>query len=245
MQRADTLGIFAPILSFAVIDTTSRWWRRRAGETVSEGVQMTNSRRLVVTIALTFVTIGVANHSAVAQLVQPLPNPSPRGPELVPPPATPRPAPAVGPVMPEDRPIGQLSATIATRSTDLPPDVATAYFSKAMPADEVRPWRDNVYFWDAPDFCYRPLYYQETNLERYGYSPCPHLQPALSAAHFFAATVALPYSMTVHPSRECVYPLGYYRPGSPAPRQIQWPELQPKAITAETAVAAGLILLIP
>lgn len=206
---------------------------------------MAKSQTGLVTMVLLTALLG-GGLSATGQSAPPLPlTPPPTGTETLPAPLKASAPKTAGPIYPEERPISSLTASIAPKSPELPQDVASAHFAQPMRAEEIRPWRDTVYFWDAPDYCHRPLYYQEINLERYGYTPCPVLQPAISGAHFFAATVALPYSMTVHPSRECVYPLGHYRPGSYVPRQIHWPELRPKALTVEAGVTAGLILLIP
>jgi hypothetical protein len=83
------------------------------------------------------------------------------------------------------------------------------------------------------------------NLERFGYTHCPIVQPAISGAHFFCATLALPYTMTMRPHGECIYPLGHYRPGSHVPYRPIWPEWNPLAASAEVGTIAGLILLIP
>ena len=84
-------------------------------------------------------------------------------------------------------------------------------------------------------FCHRPLYFEEINLERYGYGCGWCLQPGASAAHFFGTVPALPYLMTVDCPHECIYTLGHYRPGSCPPWRAtgrpatHWP-LRPKAV---------------
>lgn len=148
-------------------------------------------------------------------------------------------------VYPEDKPIGSLTLNIAPRAGVLPKNMAAGRFDIEVPSWELRPWEETVYFWDAPAFCHRPLYYEEKNLERLGYTHFPHLQPVVSAAHFTICTLGLPYSMTVNPPHECMYPLGHYRPGSPVPFQHNWPEWDPAAAAVQTGVVAGLILLIP
>jgi hypothetical protein len=55
----------------------------------------------------------------------------------------------------------------------------------------------------------------------------------------------LPYMMTVHCPNEPIYSLGYYRPGSRAPYQINWPDVRLDATLVETAFITGLIFLIP
>ena len=86
--------------------------------------------------------------------------------------------------------------------------------------DEVfqqRTWVASTMTWKASGVCHKPLYFEDVQLERYGHSAGPILQPALSSAHFFASVVSLPYQMGINPPNECRYPLGYYRPGNCAP----------------------------
>jgi hypothetical protein len=92
---------------------------------------------------------------------------------------------------------------------------------------------------------HRPLYFEETNAERYGYTPSYTLQPLLSAAHFFATLPALPYLMMLERPHDCLYTLGHYRPGSCAPRRCRrWP-LKLSASAVQTSFVVGLILLLP
>ena len=71
--------------------------------------------------------------------------------------------------------------------------------------------------WKASNLCHKPLYFEEVNLERYGHTAGPVLQPLVSSAHFFGNIIVLPYKMGVHGPTECQYSLGYYRPGNCAP----------------------------
>jgi hypothetical protein len=108
-----------------------------------------------------------------------------------------------------------------------------------------RCWGPSHYHWDATCLCHRPLYFEEINLERYGYG-CPEcIQPAASAAHFFATVPALPYCMAVECPCECVYTLGHYRPGSCPPWRWHWPPCEIPATATEAAVLAALILIFP
>ena len=129
----------------------------------------------------------------------------------------------------------------------MPVDLAGPRFAKAgivyAPVSERRPWEQSSYCWEAPGTAHNPLYFEEINLERYGYN-YGHLQPIVSAAHFFATIPLLPYEMTVHPPHEEVYSLGYYRPGDAAPRQRRRIELRADAGAMETAAVIGTILLL-
>jgi hypothetical protein len=152
---------------------------------------------------------------------------------------------ARGPFMPEERPIKSLSAAIRPIANQLPPDFAEAHFRSPASHGDGRPWHDTLYFWEPPALCHRPLYFEEANLERYGYGLPPVFQPVVSGTRFLATTAALPYLMTAQSPRDCVYTLGRDRPGSLAPRRPHYPELRPAAGAAEVGAAAGLILLIP
>lgn len=106
-------------------------------------------------------------------------------------------------------------------------------------------WAEVDFQWACTALCHRPLYFEEVNLERYGYGANPLIQPALSGAHFFLTIPTLPYKLVAQPPRECVYTLGYYRPGSPAPRRWHHVNWDPTAATVEGLTATGLVFLIP
>lgn len=148
------------------------------------------------------------------------------------------------------RPIGALTTNIAVPGKDVPPDFAHLRFAREgeefYPSGIGRPWLHYNYYWQASGFCHQPLYFEEVNLERYGYTcACPCLQPVCSAAHFFATVPLLPYKMVTQPPCDCQYTLGYYRPGSWAPYQCQRPIISADATAVEAALIVGLIFLIP
>lgn len=82
---------------------------------------------------------------------------------------------------------------------------------------EPRMWVPQTYTWTASSLCHKPLYFENIQLERYGHSHGPFLQPVHSAAHFFISLASWPYQATIHPANECQYALGFYRPGNCAP----------------------------
>jgi hypothetical protein len=149
--------------------------------------------------------------------------------------------------LPEERPIGGIGTDISPKGDLLPRAIGTVAVrpSGVICGDAPLLWAETVYFWDAPAFCYRPLYYEEINLERHGYTHCRLIQPALSAAHFATATAFLPYQMTVHKPLECIYPLGHYRAGSPVPFRYHRPELRADAALVQAGTVLGLIFIIP
>ncbi|MGA2256076.1 MAG: hypothetical protein ABSG53_15625 [Thermoguttaceae bacterium] len=103
------------------------------------------------------------------------------------------------------------------------------------------------YAWDAPATCNNPLYFEDANLERHGYSLryFRMFQPVVSGAEFFATIPTLPYQLTATPPCECVYTLGQYRPGSCVPYQINYPPWSAAGGLAEAGTAVGLVFLIP
>jgi hypothetical protein len=80
-----------------------------------------------------------------------------------------------------------------------------------------RCWPQVTYLWKASALCHKPLYFEDEQLERYGHSWPPCVQPFVSGAHFFTHLPVLPYCMGVEPPTECIYALGHYRPGNCAP----------------------------
>lgn len=142
-------------------------------------------------------------------------------------------------------PLATMSASIALPSGKLPTNAAAECAAQTSDTRLCCGWAGTEHHWSATCMRHRPLYFEEINAERYGYTVCYAMQPVISAARFFATIPALPYKMMVERPRDCIYTLGHYRPGSCAPRR--WNRL-PWQITAgvvETGFIAGMILLIP
>jgi hypothetical protein len=99
--------------------------------------------------------------------------------------------------------------------------------------------------WTASSLCHKPLYFEDQHLERYGHSWGPRLQPVMSGARFFLTVPALPYEMGLYPPWECIYPLGYYRPGSCAPYMLDPLPLSVRAALVEGGVWTGMAALVP
>jgi hypothetical protein len=119
------------------------------------------------------------------------------------------------------RPIREIGTAIAPSVGELPENVAQKRFA-AVPviaASEIggRGWSESVYMWQAPALSYRPLYFEEPNVERYGHGAGCVVQPVLSGAHFFSAAVLLPVQLVLERPWELTFPLGHERPGSAAP----------------------------
>lgn len=144
--------------------------------------------------------------------------------------------------------ISSLSLDIRPPDGDLPPDAAGSRFAKAGELIHAmgtnRPWVISQYSWEAPGTLNRPLYFEDVNLERYGFS-YGIAQPVVSAAHFFGRLPAIPYLRHSQPARQPVYTLGYYRPGSYAPYDLHRPPLSLRGGMAEAAWTVGMIFVIP
>jgi hypothetical protein len=115
----------------------------------------------------------------------------------------------------QDRPMGTVTTDIRDSQGARPRDEALRRLTaegKTIPiplAD--RDWASTCYRWDAPGLYYRPLYFEERNLERYGYSAryARLVQPALSGAHFFGTAIILPLKMVAEPPWERIYAPGH------------------------------------
>jgi len=101
-----------------------------------------------------------------------------------------------------------------------------------------------TFTWKAAGYCHKPLYFEDWNLERYGHSH-GWADPIISGAHFFATLPVLPYKMGVELPWECVYPLGYYRPGSCAPWTVPAVPISKRGLMLEAATVTGLVFLLP
>ena len=145
------------------------------------------------------------------------------------------------------KPFTDLGINIAQPAGKLPADLAATCWEqinhKDGPTAASRAWPLFVYQWEATCLCYQPLYFEEANLERYGYqcgdrSCCCScgceccLQPAASAFHFFGTIPVLPYCMAADCPGNCNYTLGNYRPGNCNPLRWQWPSYEPLAAVA-------------
>jgi len=146
------------------------------------------------------------------------------------------------------KPIGAVTASIAASAGELPANLAAARFAQAgevrAPVNENRDWPTLSYSWEASAVAHNPLYFEDVNLERYGYSR-GILQPLISGGRFFTTVVFLPYKIVAHPPRELIYPLGYARPGDPAPRLREIEPIKISAAAAEAAFVVGMIILLP
>ena len=106
-------------------------------------------------------------------------------------------------------------------------------------------WERTTFTWNASALGHKPAYFEDESVERYGHTYGPWFQPIVSGGHFFLTVPIMPYLMGLYPPHECVYTLGYYRPGSCAPFTLDPLPLSLRAAIAEGGVWTGMIFLIP
>lgn len=83
----------------------------------------------------------------------------------------------------------------------------------------LRHWPANQASWASPAFCYKPLYFEQVNLERYGIGyPFP-TNALVSGGKFFADATLLPVKIFKNPPHSCECTLGHRRPGDCTPVQ--------------------------
>ncbi len=135
--------------------------------------------------------------------------------------------------------IGEITDDITPDGTEFPQECSLG--------DEMfqpREWAMTTFHWKASGLCYKPLYFQQVPVERYGHT-WPLIQPIVSGANFFLTFPVLPYKMGLNPPWECMYPLGYYRPGSCAPYMIGAVPISVRAGLLEAGAWVGGVYLIP
>jgi len=145
------------------------------------------------------------------------------------------------------RPIEDVEIRVAPIG-NLPDDHAAKWFSKEGEVVHTmgfsRAEMESLVLWEAPALANRPLYFEETNVERHGYS-VGLFQPAFSAAHFFGRIPALPYLLVSERHHQTTYALGHFRPGSFAPYKLHRPRFSVTGLAVETAAVVGMLYLIP
>ncbi len=109
-----------------------------------------------------------------------------------------------------------------------------------------RDFQQICFMWKASALCHKPLYFEEVALERYGHTLVrEEFQPIVSGLKFFLTIPVLPYKMGLNPPCECIYTLGYYRPGDCAPYMIDPLPLSIRAGLIEAGVIVGGIAIFP
>jgi hypothetical protein len=108
-----------------------------------------------------------------------------------------------------------------------------------------RCWSPVMFTWTASALCHHPLYFEDVQVERYGHALGPWLQPFASATLFYLTLPILPYKMGLELPNECMYTLGYYRPGDCAPYMLDPLPLSVRAGLFEAGAWVGGAAAIP
>lgn len=97
----------------------------------------------------------------------------------------------------------------------------------------------------AYQFCSRPLWYEDANVERCG-ETAGCLQPVVSGTYFFANSLLLPYRFAAEPQCTAVPQKQFCPPGCRYTHaQNYLPPWSPAGAVAEGAAITGLIFLVP
>jgi hypothetical protein len=92
--------------------------------------------------------------------------------------------------------------------------------------------------------CYRRLYFEDKNSERYGWD-LGFVQPFLSAGIFYWDVVTLPYHMGTEPCRKFECSAGYCLPGDAVPYLLYPPELNLTGTAIEAGTIVSLFAIFP
>ncbi len=157
---------------------------------------------------------------------------------------------AVAPTVPEDscaavriKPINEITHDVSAKGDMFPTECPLP--EGEFPDRATHGWAPTTFTWKASALCHKPPYFNDDHLERYGHSWGPYLQPVISGGHFFLTVPVLPYKMGLYPPNECIYTLGYYRPGSCAPYMLDPLPISVRAGLYQAAVWTGMPYLIP
>ena len=146
------------------------------------------------------------------------------------------------------RDIRSVSLDIAPPAGNLPEDRARAQFAPLVPRTHLpgthRSWNGMTYSWNASLLNHQPLYFEDVNLERHGFS-YGAWQPLVSGTKFFSTLPALPYLMVARPPAELEFTLGETRAGRHSCYVHDFPPASSKAGLVEAGVVTGLFFLIP
>jgi hypothetical protein len=92
--------------------------------------------------------------------------------------------------------------------------------------------------------CYRRLFFEDINSERYGWD-LGFIQPFVSAGEFFFDVAALPYHCGTAPCRKYECSAGYCLPGDPVPYLLYPPELSLTGTIFEAGTIVALFAIFP
>ncbi len=89
---------------------------------------------------------------------------------------------------------------------------------------------------------YQPLYFEDKNVERYGWD-AGIFQPFLSTGKFYLDLALLPYNLGAQPPWSLEYNAGYALPGDPEPYRLYLPRCSVSGASLEALAVLGIIAL--
>lgn len=155
--------------------------------------------------------------------------------------------------LPEQKPISQISIDVNSKAkagSSLRPENVVGSATEELPAVMGATAAEMHLGWMATAqrtgerFGYKPLYFEEVNLERYGRT-AGFWQPAISTTRFFGTVPLLPYKLAAHSPHRVYYWQWPYAAGAEAPHVRETFPLQTKAALVEAGVLTGAAFLIP
>jgi len=91
---------------------------------------------------------------------------------------------------------------------------------------------------------YQPLYFQQINVERYGWD-LGVFQPVVSAGQFYGDVLLFPYKFASNPPWHCTANAGYALPGDPEPLRFLTTPFSWRGVAAQAGVAVGGAAIFP
>ncbi|MGD9723902.1 MAG: hypothetical protein AB7O59_21070 [Pirellulales bacterium] len=146
----------------------------------------------------------------------------------------------------ENRRLHEVPLDIRPTEGVMPTDVAAQVFEQNALADP-RQSHDVVETYCAYTpwtICFRPLYFEDVVVERYG-QKVPFVQSAICGAHFFSNVALLPYKMRLRPPRSCVCSNGFSRVGDCPPPGYGDCYWRWDAAVVEMVAVTGIVFILP
>ena len=146
------------------------------------------------------------------------------------------------------QPLVTMTFNTAPSAGELPKDDSAQWFQ--APTAESQIWCSTSHrptldvYWRSWAMAYRPLYFEDITLERYGHH-CRCLQPIISGIKFYAQVPFLPYKLTAKPPCELTYNSGHFRPGCRVSPHRYRCRKSWRAALVQGAVVTGMVFLIP
>jgi hypothetical protein len=146
-----------------------------------------------------------------------------------------------------NRSVAEVPLDIRPTEGAMPTDVAAREFAAAAAEGDPRecdPGPLVACAYTPWTMCFRPLYFEEICVERYG-CRVPYLQSTISGAQFLKNVALLPYKMRVQPPRSCVCSNGFSRCGDPMPVGYDPCVWRWDAAAIEIAAVTGFVFILP